>query len=57
MLRAVRTGGPVTGGNVRREYDELVAAWGLTPRLAVLLAGTPEGPDDRAGDRAEGADA
>jgi hypothetical protein len=57
MLRAVRTGGPVTGGNVRREYDELVAAWGLTPRLAVLLAGTPEGPDGRAGDRAEGADA
>jgi SAM-dependent methyltransferase len=37
MLRAVRTGGPVTGGNVRKEYDELVAAWGLTPRLAVLL--------------------
>ena len=57
MLRAVRTGGPVTGGNVRKEYDELVAAWGLTPRLAVLLAGTPEGPDGRAGDRAEGADA
>ena len=39
MLRAVRTGGPVTGGNVRKEYDELVAAWGLTPRLAVLLEG------------------
>ena len=44
MLRAVRTGGPVTGGNVRKEYDELVAAWGLTPRLAVLLAGPPRGP-------------
>jgi SAM-dependent methyltransferase len=57
MLRAVRTGGPVTGGNVRREYDELVAAWGLTPRLAVLLATAAEGPDGRAGDRAEGADA
>ena len=39
MLRAVRTAGPVTGGNVRKEYDELVAAWGLTPRLAVLLEG------------------
>ena len=39
MLRAVRTGGPVTGGNVRKEYDELVGAWGLTPRLAVLLEG------------------
>jgi SAM-dependent methyltransferase len=57
MLRAVRTGGPVTGGNVRREYDEMVAAWGLTPRLAVLLAAATEGPDGRAGDRAEGADA
>jgi hypothetical protein len=37
MPRAVRTGGPVAGGGVRREYDDLVAAWGITPRLAVLL--------------------
>ena len=51
MLRAVRTGGPVTGGNVRREYDELVAAWGLTPRLAVLLAGPPRGPTPCGGPR------
>lgn len=40
MLRAVRTArsGPVKGGGVRREYDELVGAWGVRPRLAVLLA-------------------
>jgi len=37
MLRATRTRGPVGGGGVRKEYDELVAAWGITPRLAVLL--------------------
>lgn len=37
MLRAVRTGGPVKGGSVRKEYDELVSAWGLHPRLAELL--------------------
>jgi SAM-dependent methyltransferase len=37
MLRATRTGGPVAGGGVRKEYDELVASWGITPRLAVLL--------------------
>lgn len=37
MLRAVRTGGPVKGGSVRKEYDELVAAWGIRPRLADLL--------------------
>ena len=38
MLRAVRTGSPVKGGSVRKEYDELVAAWGLQPKLAELLA-------------------
>jgi hypothetical protein len=43
MLRATRTGGPVAGGGVRKEYDELVASWGITPRLAVLL-GLPERP-------------
>jgi SAM-dependent methyltransferase len=41
MLRAVRTGGPVKGGSVRKEYDELVTAWGIRPRLAELLAGPP----------------
>jgi SAM-dependent methyltransferase len=44
MLRATRTGGPVAGGGVRKEYDELVASWGITPRLAVLL-----GPQERSG--------
>ena len=38
MLRAVRTSGPVKGGGVRKEYDELVATWGIRPRLAELLA-------------------
>lgn len=37
MLRAVRTGGSVKGGSVRKEYDELVATWGIHPRLAELL--------------------
>jgi hypothetical protein len=39
LLRAVRTGGPVSGGAVRTEYDDLVATWGIRPKLAVLLAG------------------
>ncbi len=37
MLRAVRTGAPVRGGGARREYDDMVAAWGVRPRLAALL--------------------
>ena len=37
LLRAVRTGSPVRGGNVRKEYDELVTAWAVRPRLAELL--------------------
>ncbi|GAA1137326.1 SAM-dependent methyltransferase [Nocardioides aquiterrae] len=37
MLRAVRTGSPVKGGSVRKEYDELVGTWGLHPKLAELL--------------------
>lgn len=37
LLRCTRTGGPVTGGGVRTEYDELVDTWQLTPRLATLL--------------------
>jgi SAM-dependent methyltransferase len=38
LLRAVRTGAAVRGGSARREYDELVQAWGVRPRLAELLA-------------------
>jgi SAM-dependent methyltransferase len=38
LLRAVRTSGPVKGGGVRKEYDDLVATWGIQPRLAELLA-------------------
>jgi SAM-dependent methyltransferase len=54
MLRAVRTGSPVKGGGVRKEYDDLVAAWQIRPRLAELLdaqhaaapaPGAPEGAD------------
>ena len=37
MLRAVRTGSPVKGGGIRKEYDDLVTTWGVEPRLAVLL--------------------
>jgi Methyltransferase domain len=37
LLRGVRTGRPVTGASGRREYDELVEAWGVRPRLGELL--------------------
>ncbi len=37
LLRGVRTGRPVSGGSARREYDELVTAWGVRPRLGELL--------------------
>ena len=37
LLRAVRTGGPVKGGSVKKEYDELIAAWAIKPRLGELL--------------------
>ena len=37
LLRGVRTGPPATSGEARREYDELVAAWGVHPRLGELL--------------------
>jgi SAM-dependent methyltransferase len=37
LLRATRTGSPVTGGAVGREYDDLVATWGVRPHLAELL--------------------
>jgi SAM-dependent methyltransferase len=39
LLRAVRTGGKVKGGGVRKEYDDLVAAWAVRPRLADLVEG------------------
>jgi len=35
LLRAVRTGGQ--GGEAREEYDALVAAWGIRPRLGDIL--------------------
>jgi SAM-dependent methyltransferase len=38
LLRAVRTGGPVAGGGVRKEYDDLVATWDIHPKLAELLS-------------------
>ena len=41
MLRAVRTGSPVRGGGVRKEYDDLVATWGIRPRLGELLDERP----------------
>jgi hypothetical protein len=37
MVRAVRTGPPVKGGGVRKEYDDLVATWSVRPKLAELL--------------------
>ena len=37
LLRAVRTGSPVTSGEARTEYDELIATWGVRPRLGDLL--------------------
>ena len=39
LLRATRTGAPVKGGSLKREYDDLVATWGIHPRLAELLRG------------------
>ena len=37
LLRAVRTGGTVKGGAVRKDYDDLVEAWSVRPRLAELV--------------------
>lgn len=37
MLRAVRTSGAVKGGSIKKEYDELVASWGIRPKLGELL--------------------
>lgn len=39
LLRATRTGSPVTGGDLRSEYDDLVATWQVRPALAELLGG------------------
>ncbi|MFE6507098.1 class I SAM-dependent methyltransferase [Nocardioides sp. NPDC057767] len=39
MLRAIRTGSPVRGGSVKKEYDDLVAEWGVRPKLGELLSG------------------
>ena len=36
LLRAVRTGAP--GPDAAREYDELLAAWGVRPKLGELLS-------------------
>ncbi|HEY8474040.1 MAG TPA: SAM-dependent methyltransferase [Natronosporangium sp.] len=41
LLRAADTGAPATPQQ-QREYDELVAAWSVTPRLATLLAELPD---------------
>ncbi len=37
LLRAVRTGDPTSSGSALREYDEMVAAWSVHPRLGDLL--------------------
>jgi SAM-dependent methyltransferase len=37
LLRATRTGAPVKGGSLRREYDDLVETWGIHPKLAELI--------------------
>jgi hypothetical protein len=37
LLRAVRAGGAVKGGSVKKEYDDLVATWGIRPKLGELL--------------------
>ncbi|KAA1419407.1 SAM-dependent methyltransferase [Nocardioides humilatus] len=42
LLRAVRTGRRAGQGELRQDYDDLVATWQVTPRLATLLG---RGPD------------
>ncbi|HET8681625.1 MAG TPA: SAM-dependent methyltransferase [Micromonosporaceae bacterium] len=42
LLRGRRTGAPPTAEQ-RAEYEALVAAWGVRPRLAELLPGAPAG--------------
>jgi len=55
MLRAVRTGSAVTGGGVRKEYDDLVTTWSLRPRLAELLARQSVQPPDQPSQEGAGA--
>ena len=43
LLRAVRTDAPPSP-EVRREYDDLVATWGVQPALARMLAASATGP-------------
>lgn len=40
LIRAIRTGAAVRGGGIRNEYDELVATWGVRPKLGDLLGHT-----------------
>lgn len=47
MLRAVRAGGVVKGGSARKEYDDLIATWGIQPHLAVLTGIAPEEHETR----------
>jgi Methyltransferase domain len=37
LLRGVRISSRISGGSAQREYDELVDAWGVRPRLGELL--------------------
>ena len=37
LLRATRVGRGSAGAGTDEEYDELVAAWGVRPRLGQLL--------------------
>lgn len=47
LLRAVRGGQrtPSRGGDAQRDYDELVAGWGIRPRLAELLDASTTGEE------------
>jgi SAM-dependent methyltransferase len=42
MLRATRTGRPVKGGQIRKDYDDLVTTWQLRPKLGELLGVEPK---------------
>jgi SAM-dependent methyltransferase len=42
LLRAVRTGSRTGHDALRRDYDDLTATWQVQPRLATLLARTPD---------------
>ena len=57
LLRAVRTGARVRGGQVRTEYDDLVAAWAIRPRLAELLEELHAGRVDQPVEQTADADA